>query len=50
MSKEEREMEEKKEFKNSFKPNRLKDSSVFSPPVTSFLSNLKKEFPRVFHK
>ena len=36
--------------KPNFKPNRLKDPSVFSPPITSFLPNMKKEFPRVFLK
>ncbi len=45
-----REQNEKKQFVKPFTYNRLTDSTTFSPPVTSFLPNLKKEFPSVFNK
>jgi hypothetical protein len=30
--------------------NRLVDNTTFSPPASSFLCNLKKDFPKVFNK
>lgn len=41
---------EKPEFKKPFTSNKLDDVSLFSPAISSFTCNLKKEFPRVFRK
>jgi len=41
---------EKPEFKKPFTYNKLDQISVFSPPMSSFVGNLKREFPKVFRK
>jgi len=41
---------DKKEFKKSFMPNKLVDNSNFSSAISSYVCNLKKEYPTAFHK
>jgi len=41
---------EKDKFSKPFTYNKLHENSVFSPAVSSFTCNLKKEFPSVFNK
>jgi hypothetical protein len=35
-------------FSKIFRPNKIHQVSVFSPPMSSFVSNLKREFPKAF--
>jgi hypothetical protein len=45
-----RKEKESKNFKKPFTFNRIHESSVFSPPVTSFMKNMKSDFKAVFIK